>query len=198
MKSWTKMAVAAASLMGAGLVASGPANAQVHIGVGAGINLPGVHVGVGVDTPAYYYGPGYYPPGPCDGYDRYYAGDCGYAVYNGPIVLGGVSVGGPHYYRWYDGMPYFWYRGGWHNWNGWSRASFDWDHGEGFGWQRGHWDRGWGNAHWRGERADFREDRGRGREDFHEDRGRGREDFDHDHDRGHDRGEHRGHGDHDR
>ena len=87
-------------------MASAPANAQVHIGVGIG--GPDVHVGVGVGGPApYYYGPGYYPPGPCDAYNYYYDGDCGYSVYNGPIVLGGINVGGPHYYRWYNGVPLF-------------------------------------------------------------------------------------------
>jgi hypothetical protein len=167
MKSLTKMAVAAASLIGAGLLASAPANAQVHIGIG----IPGVHVGVGVGAPAFYYGPGFYPPGPCDAYNSYYAGDCGYAVYNGPIVLDGVSVVGPHYYRWYNGMPYFWYRGGWHNWNGWARVNFGWDHGEGFGWHNGHWDRNWGNAHWHGAPAAFHGDphRGDARRD-HDDR----------------------------
>ena len=93
-----------------------PANAQMHVGIG----VPGVSVGIGVGAPAPadYYGPSYYPPGPCDAYNYYYAGDCGYAVYNGPIFLDGTRVGGPHYYRWSDGMPYFWYRGGWHVWNG--------------------------------------------------------------------------------
>src|SRR5215472_1181929 len=109
MKSLMKVAVATASFVAGGLMAGAPANAQVGIGVGIGV-------------PAFYYGAGYYPPGPCDAYNSYYAGDCGYAVYNGPIVLDGISVGGPHYYRWYDGMPYFWYRGGWHNWDGWRRT----------------------------------------------------------------------------
>lgn len=157
MKLLAKMTIAAAAMAGGALIGTAPANAQVDIGV----RLPGVHVGVGVGAPAYYYGPGYYPPGPCDGYNYYYQGDCGYAVYNGPIELEGVAVGGPHYYRWFDGRPMFWYRGGWHNWNGWTRASFGWDHGEGWGWHGGRWDRGWGNDHWHG---------GRGREvrDFHE------------------------------
>ena len=172
MKSRMKMAAAAAALLTAGLITAAPANAQVHIGVGIG--GPNVHIGVGIGGPgpAYYYGPGYYPPGPCDAYTSYYAGDCGYAVYDGPIVLGGARIVGPHYYRWHNGMPYFWYRGGWQTWNGWDRARFAWDHGEGFGWRGGHWDRGWGNAHWRG--AAF--DRGPGRRDFHDDRGR-RDDF---------------------
>src|SRR5580698_4498122 len=117
MKSLMKLAVAAAALMGAGVVATAPASAQVHIGVGIG--GPGVHVGVGVGAPAFYYGPGFYPPGPCDAYDRYYEGDCGYSVYNGAIVLGGARIDGPHYYRWYNGVPYFWYRGGWQTWRGW-------------------------------------------------------------------------------
>jgi hypothetical protein len=168
MKSLMKLAVAAAALMGAGVVATAPASAQVHIGVGIG--GPGVHVGVGVGAPAFYYGPGFYPPGPCDAYDRYYEGDCGYAVYNGPIVLGGARLDGPHYYRWYDGVPYFWYRGGWQTWRGWNRVNFAWDHGEGFGWRGGHWDRGWGNAHWHGAPAAFRG--GPGPRDFHDDRGR--------------------------
>jgi len=196
------MKIAAPALMAAGLMASAPANAQVHIGVGIG--GPDVHAGVGIGgpAPAYYYGPGYYPPGPCDGYNYYYNGDCGYSVYDGPIVLGGISIGGPHYYRWYNGRPMFWYRGGWQAWNGWDRTRFDWDHGEGFGWRGGHWDRGWGNAHWRGreireDRRDFREDRRDFREDrrdFREDR-RGFRDEHHD-DRG-DRGD-RGDRDHHR
>ena len=188
MKTWMK--IAAPALMAAGLMASAPANAQVHIGVGIG--GPNVHVGVGIGgpVPAYYYGPGYYPPGPCDAYDHYYDGDCGYSVYNGPIVLGGISVGGPHYYRWYNGAPYFWYRGGWQTWNGWNRTNFAWNRGEGFGWRGGHWDRGWGNAHWHGapaavreERRDFRQDR----RDFREDR---RDFRDEHHDDHGDRGDH--------
>ena len=175
MKTRMKTALAAGAMMTAGLMMSLPASAQVHVGVG----LPGVHIGVGVGAPApaYYYGPGYYPPGPCDAYNSNYAGACGYAVYNGPVVLDGIALTGPHYYRWYNGMPYFWYRGGWHFWNGWNRVNFAWDRGEGFGWHGGHWDRGWGNAHWHGApppRGDFH-DRGRddhgfhGRDDHHDD-----------------------------
>jgi hypothetical protein len=176
MKSLMKMAVATASLMGAAVLASAPANAQVHIGIG----VPGVHVGVGIGgpAPAYYYGPGYYPPGPCDGYNYYYNGDCGYSVYNGPIVLGGIAVGGPHYYRWFNGRPMFWYRGGWQTWNDWDRARFAWNHDEGFGWRGGHYDRGWGDAHWHGARADFRGGPGPrggdfrgGRDEHHDDHG---------------------------
>jgi hypothetical protein len=175
------MAALTVGLLGGAMAVSAPASAQVHIGVGIG--GPDVHVGVGIGgpAPAYYYGPGYYPPGPCDGYTSYYAGDCGYSVYEGPIVLGGISVGGPHYYRWYDGRPYFWYRGGWQVWNGWDRSHFAWNRGEGFGWRNGHWDRGWGNAHWRGaERRDFREDRRdfrQDRRDFREERREDRRDF---------------------
>ena len=182
MKSLTKMAVATAALLAAGLVA--PASAQVHIGVGIGGRDVHVGVGIGAPAPTFYYGPGFYPPGPCDAYNYYYDGDCGYAVYEGPIVLGGIRLGGPHYYRWYNGMPYFWYRGGWQIWSGWNRTNFAWNHGEGFGWRNGHWDRGWGNAHWRGRPADFRG----GPRDFHEDRGR-RDDFRRGDFRG-DRGEH--------
>src|SRR6201996_5793177 len=122
MKSRMKLALAAGAAIVGGLIATAPANAQVQLGV----RLPGVHVGVGVGVPApaYYYGPGYYPPGPCDAYDRYYDGDCGYAVYDGPIYLDGAYVNGPHYYRWYNGAPTFWYRGGWHTWDGWRGAHF--------------------------------------------------------------------------
>jgi hypothetical protein len=116
--------------------------------VGIHIGGPGFHIGVGV--PAHYYGRGYYPPGPCDGYNYYYEGDCGYDVYNGQIYIDGMYVGGPHYYRWYGDRPYFWYRGGWHNWDGWHGAHFGWHHNEGWGWHGGHWDRGWGAAHWHG------------------------------------------------
>ena len=144
MKSLFRTAVAAVVLAGTGLLMAAPADAQV----GVRIAVPGIHVRVG--APAYYYGPGYYPPGPCDAYDTYYDGDCGYAVYNGPIYLGGVYVGGTHYYRWYGGHPYFWYRGGWHNWGGWNRVNFNWNRGAGWGWHDGHWDRGWGAAHWHG------------------------------------------------
>src|ERR1700758_2223937 len=101
MKSLIKMPsvktlAATVSLIGAGLMMSAPANAQVHVGIG----LPGVHVGVGVGgpAPAYYYGPGYYPPGPCDAYNYYYGGDCGYSVYTGPVFIDGIAVNGPHYY----------------------------------------------------------------------------------------------------
>lgn len=158
MKSRMKIALAAGAAMVAGLIATAPANAQVHVGVG----IPGVHIGVGVGVPpppAYYYGPGYYPPGPCDAYNDYYGGDCGYAVYNGPVVLDGIAVGGPHYYRWSNGQPYFWYRGGWHFWNGWQRVNFAWDRGEGYGWHGSRFDRGWGDAHWHGQRRDDHHDR---------------------------------------
>jgi hypothetical protein len=167
MKSLMKMpmikrALVTGAALAAGLMASAPADAQVHVGVG----LPGVHIGVGVGAPAYYYGPGYYPPGPCDAYNDYYGGDCGYATYNGPVVLDGIAVGGPHYYRWFNGQPYFWYRGGWHFWNGWQRVNFAWDRGEGYGWHGGRFDRGWGDAHWHGERRDFQ----RGHDDHRGDR----------------------------
>jgi hypothetical protein len=188
MKSWITMAALSATLLGGAMAVSAPASAQVHIGIG----VPGVHVGVGVGAPAYYYGPGYYPPGPCDAYTAYYDGDCGYSVYNGPIVLNGINVGGPHYYRWYNDQPYFWYRGGWQVWNGWRRSNFAWNRGEGFGWRNGRWDRGWGDAHWHGRPGGFRggPDRGRdfhggprndfhGRDDHHDDHGRGGRDDHH-------------------
>jgi|GEM_PF-2224308 len=166
-----KIALVTGAALAAALTLSAPADAQVQLGV----RLPGVHLGVGVGAPppAYYYGPGYYPPGPCDAYNDYYGGDCGYAVYNGPIMLDGIAVGGPHYYRWNGDRPYFWYRGGWHAWNGWQRANFAWDHGEGFGWHGGRWERGWGDAHWHGERRDFHrdhDDHHRDRDDHHRDR----------------------------
>ena len=174
MKSLMKMpmikrALVTGAALAAGLMASAPADAQVHVGVG----IPGVHIGVGVGVPpppAYYYGPGYYPPGPCDAYNDYYGGDCGYATYNGPVVLDGIAVGGPHYYRWFNGQPYFWYRGNWHFWNGWQRVNFAWDRGEGFGWHDGRWDRGWGAAHWHGQPRDFHrdhDDHRRDRDDHH-------------------------------
>jgi hypothetical protein len=144
MKSLFKTLVAGAVMTGAALVASAPADAGVHIGIGIGLPAVGVRVG----GPAYYYGPGYYPPGPCDAYNSYYEGDCGYATYNGPIYLDGAYVNGPHYYRWYNGAPTFWYRGGWHNWDGWRGAHFGWDHREGWGWRGGRWDRGWGHGGW--------------------------------------------------
>src|ERR1700679_2179502 len=122
MKSLDKTIVTAAVLAGAALLGMAPAEAGVHIGIGIGI--PGV--AVGVRGPAYYYGPGYYPPGPCDGYNYYYAGDCGYAVYNGAVLVDGVWVNGPHYYRWWGGQPWFWYRGGWSTWDGWTSVNFGW------------------------------------------------------------------------
>lgn len=200
MRLLAKMTIAAAATVGGALWGAAPANAQVDIGVG--VHLPGVHVGVGVGAPAYYYGPGYYPPGPCDGYSYYYEGDCGYAVYNGPIELEGVAIGGPHYYRWFNGRPMFWYRGGWHDWNGWTRVNFGWEHSEGWGWHGGRWDRGWGNDYWHGgdrgrEVRDFHGDHGdRDVRDWHDDyRGRDGRDYKDDHgNRGHrDYGEdHRG------
>ena len=98
-------------------MASAPANAQVHIGVGIGGQCACRRPS---GCSRFLLRAGFYPPGPCDAYNNYYEGDCGYAVYNGPIVLGGMSVGGPHYYRWYNGVPLFWYRGGWQAWNGWT------------------------------------------------------------------------------
>ncbi|HEX4534554.1 MAG TPA: hypothetical protein VH000_10015, partial [Rhizomicrobium sp.] len=132
MKTFGKMAIAAAMIAGASMAVTAPAEARVA-----------VRIGVGVPSPAYYYGPGYYPPGPCDAYTNYYDGDCGYSVYNGPVAFDGVTVGGPHYYRWYGGQPYFWYRGGWRNWNGWRGVrGYGWNHGEGYGWRGGRWNRG--------------------------------------------------------
>src|ERR1700761_2286673 len=124
MRNLFKTLVAGAALTGAALVASAPADAGVHIGIGIGVPAVGVRVG----GPAYYYGPGYYPPGPCAGYNYYYAGDCGYSVYGGPIFLNGAWVTGPHYYRWWGGRPWFWNHGGWHYWGGWSGAHFAWNH----------------------------------------------------------------------
>ena len=98
---------------GVTLATSAPADARVAVGIGIGIPAPG-----------YYYGPGYYPPGPCYGYDYYYSGYCGYPTYGGAVFIGGRWVYGPHYYRWWGGRPWFWHRGGWHNWGGWRGAHF--------------------------------------------------------------------------
>ena len=168
MKSLAKLIVSTTVMAGAAALISDSASAQVNIG----IRLPGVHIGV--EAPAYYYGTGYYPPGPCDAYTSYYEGDCGYAVYNGPVVINGVTVGGPHYYRWFNGRPLFWYRGDWHPWAGWTRVNFGWNRGEGWGWHGGRWDRKWGDDH-RG--PDFREVKERREEqrDRREDRREDRE-----------------------
>ncbi|MGD0190645.1 MAG: hypothetical protein ABSD74_07875 [Rhizomicrobium sp.] len=143
MKSFLMASAGALVVAATALSFGSSASAQVGVSVG----LPGVHVGVGV--PAYYYGEGYYPPGPCDAYNTYTDGDCGYPVYTGDIDFDGTVVSGPHYYRWADGHPYFWYRGGWHNWDGWNRVGFNWDHREGWGWHNGHFDRDWGRGHYR-------------------------------------------------
>jgi hypothetical protein len=105
-----------------------PAAAGVSVGIGIGVPGPG------------YYGPGYYPPGPCAGYNYYYNGDCGYAVYPGPVWLNGAWAYGPHYYRWWGGRPWFWGAGGWHYWGGWGGAHFAWNHGGRWG---GGWHGGW-------------------------------------------------------
>jgi len=136
MKNFLKLALSAAVAAGAAVAL--PSAAQA-----------GVSVGINVGGPAYYYGPGYYPPGPCDAYNNYYAGDCGYPVYNGRVFINGVWVTGPHYYRWWGGRPVFWYRGGWHTWAGWHGARWNWNHAPGWGWHNGHWNRAWGTAHWR-------------------------------------------------
>jgi hypothetical protein len=143
MKSILKMTAAALVVAGAALAASS-ADAQV----GVGVHVGGVGVGVGVGAPAYYYNQGYYPPGPCDAYTAYQDGDCGYSVYTGPVDFDGVAVDGPHYYRWEGDQPVFWYRGGWHNWDGWHNTRFEWDRREGYGWHNGHWDRDYGRDHW--------------------------------------------------
>jgi len=139
MRHFWKTTLVAAATMGA--AAALPDVAQAGVSVGVSIGGP---------APAYYYGPGYYPPGPCDAYDYYYAGDCGYATYTGPVFINGAWVTGPHYYRWWGGRPVFWYRGGWHSWAGWRGARWNWNHGPGWGWRGGHWNRAWGSAHWRG------------------------------------------------
>ncbi len=179
MKSIIRIAVIAVALSAAGLFAAAPADAGIGItigvpGVGIHIGAPGPRIGV----PAYYYGPGYYPPGPCDGYDYYYDGDCGYAYYNGRIFVNGVWVDGPHYYRWYNGAPLFWYRGGWYPWPDWTGVHFGWNHFEGWGWHGGRFDRGWGAAHggWHGAVH------------MHDTHG-----HDHDQDHGHDHGTDHGH-----
>ena len=145
-----KLAVGALAVIGmtgaATLATTAPAEARVAIGIGIGV-------------PGYYYGPGYYPPGPCYGYDYYYAGECGYPVYSGGVFLGGRWVYGPHYYRWYGGRPWVWYRGGWHYWGGWRGARWNWAHHGGWrggagwrgGWHGGHAWHG-GGGHWHGGR----------------------------------------------
>lgn len=140
MKSILKMTSAAILLAGAATAAQAQVSAGVHIG--------GVGIGVGVGpAPAYYYNQGYYPPGPCDAYTTYEQADCGYPVYTGDIDFDGTVVRGPHYYRWYDNQPHFWYRGGWHDWNGWHNTSYNWEHHEGYGWHNGRWDRDYGRSH---------------------------------------------------
>jgi hypothetical protein len=140
MKSLLKMTAAAMLLAGAATAA------QAQVGVGVHVGGVGVGVGVGA-APAYYYGQGYYPPGPCDAYTAYQDGDCGYPVYTGDVDFDGVVVSGPHYYRWNGDRPNFWYRGGWHEWNGWHNTRYDWDHREGWGWHDNHWDRDYGRTH---------------------------------------------------
>jgi len=98
-------------------LASMPAGAQVSVGIG-----------VGAPAPSYYYGTGYYPPGPCDSYNYYYAGDCGYPVYSGDVMFDGAVVSGPHYYRWDNDHPSFWYRGSWHSWDNWHNSNYHWEH----------------------------------------------------------------------
>lgn len=122
-KKFVAGALAAAGIAGgATLATTAPAEARVVVGVGIGV-------------PGFYYGPGYYPPGPCYAYDYYYSGYCGYPTYAGAVFIGGRWVYGPHYYRWWGGRPWFWYRGGWHYWHGWRGAHWRWNHG---GW-RGGW-----------------------------------------------------------
>jgi hypothetical protein len=116
---------AAIAVIGASLTLATAANAD---GVSIGVGPVGVGIGVGGPAPAYYYGPGYYPPGPCASYSYYYDGDCGYPVYAGNVDFDGVVVGGPHYYRWEDDHPVFWYRGGWHTWHDWDRTRWNWEH----------------------------------------------------------------------
>jgi hypothetical protein len=144
MKSLLKMTAAAIVLAA---VAAPAAYAQV----GVGVHVGGVGVGVGIGpAPSYYYNQGYYPPGPCDAYTGYQDGDCGYSVYTGPVDFDGVAVDGPHYYRWEGDQPVFWYRGGWHNWDGWHNTGFNWERHEGYGWHNGKWDRDYGRSHdWR-------------------------------------------------
>jgi len=117
MRTLLKNAAAAAAVIAASGFASSAGAAGVAVGIG-----------VGVPAPTYYYGPGYYPPGPCVAYDYYYEGDCGYPVYNGDVAFDGVTVSGPHYYRWDGDHPSFWYRGGWHQWNGWQGSHWNWEH----------------------------------------------------------------------
>ncbi|HEY2033065.1 MAG TPA: hypothetical protein VGH02_05215 [Rhizomicrobium sp.] len=159
MKAYFKSTIAAAAIAVAALGISAPAEAGVHIGLSVGV-------------PGYYYGPGYYPPGPCDAYNSYYNGDCGYSVYDGPIYLDGAYVTGPHYYRWYGGEPMFWYRGGWHHWNGWRNVhNYRWNYNEGWGWHGGRWDRDYGRAHWHAmnqDRREYRNDRRDTRGDVHD------------------------------
>ena len=155
MNTLVRMAAVAVAASAATLSASDAADAAGQISIGIGVPGVGIHIGPPVHrvvAPAYYYGPGYYPPGPCDAYGYYYSGDCGYAVYDGRIFVNGAWVYGPHYYRWYNGAPLFWYRGGWYLWPDWVGVSFGWNRFEGWGWHGGRWDRGWGNAHggWHG------------------------------------------------
>jgi hypothetical protein len=100
-------ALAAATLIGTTALTATAADARVHIGIGIGVPGPGYGGG--------YYGRGYYPPGPCASYNYYYEGNCGYDAYDDPVYVDGVWLNGPHYYRYWGGQPYVWYRGGWHN-----------------------------------------------------------------------------------
>jgi hypothetical protein len=109
------------------LIAGGAAFSANAQGVGVGVHVGGVGVGVGVSAPGYYYNEGYYPPGTCAGYNYYYDGDCGYAVYTGDVVIDGQTVNGPHYYRWNNDHPDFWYHGGWHQNRDWDH-NYRWDH----------------------------------------------------------------------
>ena len=129
MKTFAKVALASALIAGASIAVTPPADARVVVGIGVGV-------------PGYYYGRGYYPPGPCYYYGYYYPGYCGYPTYTGRVFINGVWVYGPHYYRWWNGRPYFWHRGGWHYWNGWRGVRHPWNRRAGMHIRGGgHWHR---------------------------------------------------------
>lgn len=130
MKSIAKLALGAAMVAGIVSAATSPADARVVAGVGIG-------------APDYYYGPGHYPSCPCYSYGYYYTGYCGYPSYSRAVFIDGQWIYGPHYYRWWGGRLWFWYRGGWHNWNGRRGARWHWNRG-------GSWHGRWHSGGWHG------------------------------------------------
>ena len=101
MKSYAKLALAAARLRGAAVTASAPAEAHV-----------GMFLNLGIPAPVY--APAYAPPAYQGCYGPAYYSYCAYPVYADPVFWNGIRYNNAPY-RVVRGRHEFWVHGGWHD-----------------------------------------------------------------------------------